>query len=352
MIKSELVDRIRRQIGQGDARQDVVNSLLFGGWEEQDIKDSFAEADRLQDVLKGGDSEISTKDFPSAGELFKRSWNLYKAHLGTFLKIAGVPIVLDLMFIIILLYYSIAYGLTFNEIFSSAEWPILLLVAVTNLIASVLQLWSHAALIYAVKSEGNIKVKEAYRRSFSKVAAFIWITFLSSLIIFGGFMFFIVPGLIFGVWFSMVYFVVIDENLRGTDALLRSREYIRGNFSKVLSLLLGLFLYSVVILIVFFVVIAVLAAVVTGLLASSGLVDIGSAFRQLNDAEIKLDFSFVLYPISTAYTYFVYKHLRELKLKSDSNQDYSPRRKIKYLAAGVSGIVLFIAVLFFWLRRF
>lgn len=345
MIKPELVDRIRRQAGQGDARQDVVNSLLFGGWEEQDIKDSFAEADRLQDVLKGGDSEISTKNFPSAGELFEKSWNLYKAHLGTFLKIAGVPIVLDVIFIIVLLYYSIVHGLTLQEIIATAAWPVLLLVMAVSLIAYVFRLWSQAALIYAVKSEGNIKVKEAYRRSFSKVAAFIWIAFLSSLIIFGGFMFFIVPGLIFAVWFSMVYFVIIDENLRGTDALLRSREYIRGNFFKVAGLLLGLFLYLLVILIVLSVLGIVLAAVVTGLLVSSGLVDVESAVRQLNNAEIKLDFSFVLYPISIAYTYFVYRHLQEIKLKSDSDQDYSSRRKIKYLAAGVSGIVLFIAVL-------
>lgn len=54
-----------------------------------------------------------------------------------------------------------------------------------------------------------------------------------------GYLFLIIPGIIFTVWFCIAQFVLVREDLRGMDALLKSREYVRGQwFNVALRLLL------------------------------------------------------------------------------------------------------------------
>ncbi len=48
MIKNDLVDYLRKEMGRGTSKETLLSSLKVGGWSEQDIKDSFAEAEKTK----------------------------------------------------------------------------------------------------------------------------------------------------------------------------------------------------------------------------------------------------------------------------------------------------------------
>jgi hypothetical protein len=58
----------------------------------------------------------------------------------------------------------------------------------------------------------------------------IWVQLLVALAEVVGLIFFVIPGLIFFVWFSFAQIIVILEGARGVAALTQSRELIRGQF--------------------------------------------------------------------------------------------------------------------------
>ena len=97
------------------------------------------------------------------------------------------------------------------------------------LVSFVIQTWGHVALITAVvNSEEKIGIRESYKRAWSQIFSYWWLTIITSFVILGGFMLLFFPGIIFSIWFSMAYFVLVVEKKGGIDALLKSREYVKG----------------------------------------------------------------------------------------------------------------------------
>jgi hypothetical protein len=60
---------------------------------------------------------------------------------------------------------------------------------------------------------------------------------LVGLTVLGGLILLIVPGLIFGVWFSQAAYAVVDEDLGPVDAMKRSRNLVRNRFWDVAGVL-------------------------------------------------------------------------------------------------------------------
>jgi hypothetical protein len=63
-------------------------------------------------------------------------------------------------------------------------------------------------------------------------------------IITGGFLLFLVPGIIFSIWFVFSQFILARDNVRGMDALLKSREYVRDMWFEVFGRLAVVWLVS------------------------------------------------------------------------------------------------------------
>jgi hypothetical protein len=168
----------------------------------------------------------------SPTKLLSDAWKLYKSRWKTFLGIIIAPILLIIP--VFLVFGIIVFGAGMIGAFDLESavgnviiFAILLLVLSISMI--IIQFWSQAALIYAIKdSAENIGIKESYRRGWHKIRSFFWVSILSGFIIMGGYMFFIIPGIIFAIWFSLALYIVITEDLKGMDALLKSREYVRN----------------------------------------------------------------------------------------------------------------------------
>ena len=61
----------------------------------------------------------------------------------------------------------------------------------------------------------------------------------------GGFLLFFVPGIIFAIWFSFAAFILIQEDLRGVDALAKSKFYVKGRILPIFGRFFILFVLSI-----------------------------------------------------------------------------------------------------------
>ena len=171
----------------------------------------------------------------SVKTLLDQSWEIYKKRFGVFLGIIFLPIIVFLLLGIFLILMTILLdldGLTVLVLFAS---PLGLgIMLILTFVSFVGGLWSQTSLLCAIKDrEENIGIKESYRRGWSKIISYFWISFLSGIIISGGLFLFFVPGLIFFIWFGLASFVFISENKKGWSALMASKEYVRGNWLAV-----------------------------------------------------------------------------------------------------------------------
>jgi hypothetical protein len=78
----------------------------------------------------------------------------------------------------------------------------------------------------------------SYSRAAPRFLPLLGTNILYGLVVLLGYIMCIVPGIIFILWFLLVVPVVMLEGLAGTAALRRSRELMRGNTGKGLSLML------------------------------------------------------------------------------------------------------------------
>ena len=175
--------------------------------------------------------------------------------------------------------------------------------AVLTLGGIITQLWSQTALLYAIKDrEENIGIKESYRRGWSKIASYFWVSLLSGLIISGGTFLFFVPGLIFFVWFSLASFILISEDKRGWSALSSSKNYIRGNWWAVfwrflcIGIIVWLFFY--------------LLTVIANFTNIPAIEKIYSCIGYI-----------LLVPMITIYPFLIYENLKKIKSSDFSVQN-------------------------------
>ena len=103
-----------------------------------------------------------------------------------------------------------------------------------------------AFLIFSVSSIALIlhthKVASGYMEgvlvtffdSFDKLLAYWWLGFLTLLLVIGGFLFFIISGVIIAIRLSLGWYVLIAENKRGLDAIVRSGNLVRRHTFAVL----------------------------------------------------------------------------------------------------------------------
>jgi hypothetical protein len=88
--------------------------------------------------------------------------------------------------------------------------------------------WTILALLLALKEDLNLK--DSYKKGFKILTSSIWVYFLGGIITLGGFLLFIIPGVLFSVWFSLAIYALIFEERRGISAILRSRDLISGSW--------------------------------------------------------------------------------------------------------------------------
>lgn len=177
---------------------------------------------------------------PQVGQLFTQSWHLFTTHFSRLIVIALIP--LGFGFVFGLLGTLIAVLFQFVSFKSDTLIPFLPLLIPLAVIILVLVIvlftWNQMTLIQAVKfilDDTSWTFKSAYSSAWSKIRSYWWLSFILGFSLLGGFIFFLIPGLIMAVWFSLAVFILFDENLTGLTAILKSRVYVNHFFWPVLG---------------------------------------------------------------------------------------------------------------------
>ena len=274
-------------------------------------------------------------------ELLSEAWKLYKARWKTFLGIMIAPILLMLLTFLVFGIIALGIGLLGSFISGSSIVNIVIYLVVFILLLAlflaiiIIQFWSQVALIFAIKDSGeNIGIKESYKRGWRKIKPFFWVLILSGLIVMGGYVFFVIPGIIFGIWFSFAIFIVVVEDLKGMNAILKSREYVRNYWWQVLWR--GLFLAAVIIsaFVVVFIIVFILASIFTLIAKPSPF--LVEAVKEIFNLAGNFA-SIIIVPFTVAYSFLIYNDLK--KIKGDFEFKPSVKAKRFFITVGVLGIL-------------
>ena len=279
--------------------------------------------------------EYPQKDYSekltSITQLLKESWRIYCLKIKTLLGITGLPVGFSFLFWV-LMYFLAGTSLRYSIWFS-------IIGAIFYLGSLFLWLWAAPSLIYTLKE--NSGIKESYKRGFKVLGSYIWVYFLSVIIIAGGFLLFIIPGVLFSIWFSLAIFVLVFEERKGFKALFRSKHLVKGKFwgvllrFLVLGLIIGLVLFAAFALIIF----------------AAENKQIGTQMSEVIGCFIQL---FAL-PFFLIYEFLIYNNLKEIKT-GIPYEESAPSKKIKYVIPGILGalivglIIAFSLLNIFWGR--
>ena len=170
----------------------------------------------------------ATATLKSPVDLFGKAWELFMKKKWHYLKIIAIPYLLSIP-----LLFTGAIMSTFSGSLTMVGGILIIVLMVIILI--LVNVWATVALLYAImERDKELTVKETYQKAWSKILDFIGVSILSFLIIAGGFILFIVPGIIFSVWYSLAFYVFMKEDLTGMAALRRSKELVVGRWWSVL----------------------------------------------------------------------------------------------------------------------
>jgi ABC-type Fe3+ transport system permease subunit len=138
--------------------------------------------------------------------------------------------------------------------FTSGNLPVISVVAVWFILAFLVNLWAQVASYEAVKrsvSGGLLDFKDTYRTAWKYLAKFFVANFLVGLIVVVGFILLIVPGIIFGVWYSFTLWEVVEKNQTALNALKESKRIVKGKFWKVLGRSFAFALFGMLVQLIF-----------------------------------------------------------------------------------------------------
>ena len=109
--------------------------------------------------------------------------------------------------------------------------------------------FSNAMVVYATANTylgRKTSLGDCFWHAMRRWPALIWTTIVMVFAIMGGFILFIIPGIIFAFWFMLAQQVAVLESLNGAPALTRSKALMKGNIGTAfaLSLVVGVISYA------------------------------------------------------------------------------------------------------------
>lgn len=215
---------------------------------------------------------------PGPIALLKSALSLFKKHIAHFLLISAIPA---------LLYTAIAVFAPDNQG---------LFVAAIGIISVIIGIYSAAALTLAGLDayQGQpVNPQDAFARAGKLFIPFLGLTILQGLIVSGGTVLLIIPGIVLGIYFMFSGLVFFTTGTTGLAALLTSKAYVKDYGLAVFG---RLFVMGII----FIVPVIILSA-------------IASPFGEQAGTVIETVTSFILQPIIVLFDIALFKELQKLK---------------------------------------
>ena len=177
----------------------------------------------------------------TASELLKESLGLYRKQFWLFVGYAAWLLVPFAAFVILM---------------STPEHPVILGLAILAALGQLfVGLWITITIILLTKQlaeETPLDTAQTSRNALMGIQNLLATIFLQILVILGGFLLLIIPGIIFSIWYGLAQTAAVIDGKRPIDALSTSRSLVRGRFAPVawrmISVPIGMWIvYSIIV---------------------------------------------------------------------------------------------------------
>lgn len=240
----------------------------------------------------------------TAEEVISKSWRDYVTNWhdwAIYSLILFVP-----GFVLIL---SGAFGGFLNTYYPATSIPTNILILILVITSAVMWFWSYLALTHAtgkyLKTKQTDHWKEHYTASLAVFWQSLWVSILKGIVVVVGTLLFIIPGIIFSIWYSFALFGVVLESERGWAAMKSSKKLVQGRWWEVVwKLLLPTLVFGIGIAI---------ANIISLILI--GMLPLSSESNALVSNIIGSLFSAIFAPLTTLATLNLYFSLKENPLE-------------------------------------
>ncbi len=256
--------------------------------------------------LKKMDTPISAIKLPATSELLKGSWRLYKNRFGVLIGIVLLPFVVT------------TAGTLFSEPLPGGGAAFGGVIIFAGIVLGII---SYIAVVYAIK--GATGILEAYKLAVPSFFPYLWISALTALTTVGGYALAVVPGLLCSIWFMFAIFAFLIDGRRGFEAMLLSKEYVRGYFWPLVGRLVIFIIIAMIFMLPFSFIGSYLGAAVSNWL---------QAIPQI-----------LIAPFSFIYFYLLYQALRGARPELASG--FRPEKKGFFIFMAILGIVVLATIL-------
>lgn len=163
------------------------------------------------------------------GSLFSETWGEMQAHFSLIASIMSVPFVF---------YFLASLGkgtMTPQYMLSSG-----LLFVIFQLVGGIIMILATIGIVKQIKSNWTLTVGDTYKLAMPYFWPLVWVSFLSGLVVIGGFLLLLVPGIILAVMVAFSRIAVILDEQTGMNALMWSKELVHGLWWEVFKRLISL----------------------------------------------------------------------------------------------------------------
>lgn len=212
-------------------------------------------------------------------------------------------------FVAIIVYYlGVVLYIIFTPIIYTPFFIFFLFITLIIIISSI---WVRVAYLLFINGDA-FSWQNAYKQAWEKILPYLWTSALKTILVSGGLICFIIPGIIYGVYTAFTPFIFIDEKRKGIDALIRSKKYVKGYWWPVFKRL---------------------------------------AYINISALSPSFSYRYGLTDIRTVYKFELYTELKHLKSKELSAiTKPSTTEKVEFITAELTGILI-LALLFLLIKN-
>jgi hypothetical protein len=129
-------------------------------------------------------------------------------------------------------------GIELNKVLPGSVLVSNIIIAIIFLVTLLFTFWTTVALTFALKALMDGETNTSWRAMFDKAYPMLWPFALTSLLVgfavIGGTLLFIIPGIIFTIWFCFSTYVVLFDGQKGVAALKASKSLVVGRWWSIL----------------------------------------------------------------------------------------------------------------------
>lgn len=242
------------------------------------------------------------------GDLFKETFSIFKKDWSRFAKMILLGIAGIIPFLAVIGLFFVNASLFNNlKILQTVINVILGLAAIASLIFAIYIGVLSQLGTYGLLKDRVSKIMDVFNFGKKNFWGFIWVSLLTGILVMLWTLALIIPGIIFGVYYSLSLYVFIFEEKKGYAAIKRSKELIKNYWW---SFVVRMVIFSVIIMITYVILGAILdapsLAFAKDSAARNGLENISAMLSSLVS-------SFIISPLFMIFTTLIYKDLVLIK---------------------------------------